>query len=344
MKDYGMIYEELMVLYKRILAYDRGAQDEIYVEEIDGFDEIRVGICRNGVAVVLPAAEGSSEPISTDFLNVAFSLRCSIATSNSAESSFQKICLVELKTREDSKVEVFFSIISLLLIRAQYLEKFDIKKFISELVELFSIGTLDSDQDIDGVFGELVFIFVSINPAQSIAAWRNSSGDRYDFSFGAKSVEVKTSLGVRKHNFSMSQLSPVVGIDCYVASIQAQVDSSGTSVSELVNLILRRIGSLGDGFEKKFARNIGKSWRLATEKKYDLVSTFKSLRIYSLDSIPKILDYDDGVSEIRFVSDLQSIASVDLSGVSGCDEFLIGLLVDDIGAEGCLDVSPEAFG
>lgn len=105
---------------------------------------------------------------------------------------------------------------------------------LSDFMDLFKPSNGVSDDEVIGLWGELVVISTWENLDSAITCWHEDPTGRYDFASGQKRIEVKTTQSsVRTHTFSSTQLPAADGIELVIASLLADVVHGATSLLDL---------------------------------------------------------------------------------------------------------------
>ena len=152
-------------------------------------------------------------------------------------------------------------------------------------------------------------------PEILIKAWHNIPTAKYDFVMGRDKVEVKsTSSEIRKHHFSLDQLSPSQHSRVIIASAIVRESAQckeGLSVRDLYNKISNKINSIDAQMHmmKVIAETIGTDIHRLNEIFFDYVEACDTLRFYDSKDIPGVdkTAVNPGVSSVGFDSDLSSV-------------------------------------
>jgi hypothetical protein len=277
-----------------------------YVAPIPRYPVFQIGSAPGSILFVINDSNLLTREFSGEILRVRTGLQCALKAEG--ESKVRKIALIELLATEGKLVSAFLSVIAAMLLRSTESKEFSIEEFVDSLIDIFSKTKSATLEDAQGLFGELVAISVATDKFIVLNGWRNFSEDRFDFSIENQRVEVKTTTGLRKHHFSHEQLSPPSGISVFVCSIQTNSSEDGMTVGGLLEKIIENISDneLRYLLYKKAYGKIDLKIDELNFFKFDYKSAVSSLKFYRSNDIPRILSIDQGVSDIRFVSDLQS--------------------------------------
>lgn len=181
------------------------------------------------------------------------------------------------------------------------------------LRDLFSAPGSLSLESGRGLWGELLFIRYSDQPAQSVRAWHKSPNALYDFEFEDYSVEVKTSGGnSRSHVFSGAQLRNAKTEDQLV-SIMLRSGDMGITAKTLIDEIIKVLDPRSSGiFLEKLLPVLGSERLDLDDESFVVKTTLDSSRIFPLAKL-KCPSVD--VSGIGTITRLDVM--IDLSNESG---------------------------
>lgn len=196
-----------------------------------------------------------------------------------------------------------------------------ISTVVDRLATLFLALKHPPSGPVQGLWAELFLIVTAKSPSVLLDAWHIDSGERFDFSFGIDRIEVKSSGNrIRSHHFSYHQAYPPDDLSVFVASLFVEESAGGTSLGNLWD----KAKSLAAGspdlrlkVDQICVDVLGSDWERARERCFDYSLARHSLAFYDIRSIPKVpRDLPEGVSDVRFVSDLSRLSPVDPSKTS----------------------------
>ena len=156
-----------------------------------------------------------------------------------------------------------------------------------------------------------------------LRAWHAEPAERFDFSSGLDRIEVKGSGNrTRSHHFTYHQAYPPDELSVFVASLFAEECVGGASLGDLWD----KARSLATGnaelrlkVDQICVEVLGSDWEHARERSFDYNVAKDSLAFYDIRNIPKVpRDLPEGVSDVRFVSDLTRTTPSDVSKSSNC--------------------------
>ena len=257
-------------------------------------------------------------------LTLKFDKQCFLSE-NKKTTEEKKFTVLECNTDEEIKIKLFFDTVEKLFTHLSPTPTDDeIIDIIIEIVQLFS--QIDSSEnEVKGLWGELLIIYISKNKKKAAVAWHKNNESRYDFADYNEFLEVKATINNdRKHEFSYHQLNGNVK-NLFVASILIREDlSAGLSVNDLKETIFTEISDLEikRKIETLIIKTLGKKYDFLINKKYDLEYAKRNIRFYSSENVPKINIYDEGVSNITFVSDLSYSVELDITESKLLDNIL----------------------
>ena len=206
-----------------------------------------------------------------------------------------------------------------------------IVQVVQRLVEIFRRLTRPASRSLNGLVGELFLIAASRDVGASVAAWRSTDIDRFDFSTGNVRLDVKASAErSRIHHLSAEQCQPPAGTVGLLASLFIESSGGGQSLRELVvaieaalagndNLILK--------VQETIAETLGEALPTAMGARFDDRLALASLRFYDLATVPAIRDgVPPEVSGVHFRSDLSRTGQLNETDVQAMSETALQFL------------------
>ncbi|MCW2501680.1 MAG: hypothetical protein JWN87_3356 [Frankiales bacterium] len=182
---------------------------------------------------------------------------------------------------------------------------------IDRIGELFRLLGKDAHKSLVGVWGELVLIAGSDDPAAAVRAWHVLSTAAHDFTAGGVHVEVKATEGARRHHFSLQQLKPHG--TTLVVSLMLEGSDDGRSVLDLYDEVLELVHEEPDLQEKVhrlLMSAVGFRIGLAGDVRFDVIAALSSAKYVFSEDVPQVLEpLPRGVSDVRFLADLESCPS-----------------------------------
>ena len=184
-----------------------------------------------------------------------------------------------------------------------------IVQVVHRLIELFRRLSRPAARSLNGLLGELFLIAASRDVRASVAAWRSTEIDRFDFSTGNVRLDVKASgERLRVHHLSSQQCQPPPGTVGLLASLFIEGSGGGQSLRELVATIEAALSGDDDlilKVQETIAETLGESLPTAMGARFDDRLALASLRFYDLATVPAIRDgVPPEVSQVHFRSDL----------------------------------------
>ena len=214
-------------------------------------------------------------------------------------------------TSHDSQAQAYFLRVceTILRIVGPNPSLYAIVQVVQRLIELFRHLSRPASRSLNGLLGELFLIAASRDVCASVAAWRSTDMDRFDFSTGNVRLDVKASgERLRVHHLSAEQCQPPVGTVGLLASLFIEGSGGGQSLRELVTKIEAAL--VGNDclilkVQETVAETLGESLPTAMGARFDDRLALASLRFYDLAMVPAIRDgVPPGVSGVHFRSDL----------------------------------------
>lgn len=270
--------------------------------------------------------------VALENLRVEHSIRCHIAGHGgvSIDSVFTILrCLSDERALQEYFLMTIGTIIPTLPLSPSAR---DLSEAIDKLVELFHALAQAPTRHVQGLWAELFVITQSTCPISMIEAWHSEIDERFDFSSGQQRIEVKSSSDrTRRHFFSLEQAYPPEGTDVLIASVFIERATNGTSLGDLWDEVRGAVESapmLLMKIERVCLKALGNSWADARTKCFDLQLAEQSLAFYRVEGIPRITaDLPQGISEVKFRSDLSLATSVDF--IKGCaGDMLFNVIID----------------
>lgn len=199
-----------------------------------------------------------------------------------------------------------------------------IVQVVQRLVELFRRLAHPASRSLNGLLGELFLIAVSRDVRASVAAWRSTDIDRFDFSTDNVRLDVKASAErLRVHHLSAEQCQPPAGTIGLLASLFIEGSGGGLSLRELVATIEAALTGNDDLIlkaQETIAETLGESLPTAMGARFDDRLAFASLRFFDLATVPAIRDgVPPEVSSVHFRSDLsrtEPLSETDMRAMS----------------------------
>jgi hypothetical protein len=263
--------------------------------------------------VVLIAAEpGPGFPaIRLRHLEVDFGARCKIREQAGADTEGD---FVSIQGRELSAelVDVFLTVMeSLLAALPSQPHLPQVRQAVHDVSELFRALEVPARRDAQGLWAELFVIATRDHSTDWLRAWRITSSDKFDFTFGVVLVDVKsTQLPRRLHTFSLDQLSPPEGATAYVASVLVRPSASGPGVLGLAERIAAKVAESRDLVDKVWRNTVealGRDFGELTDLRFDEAYAQQTLRFLPSELIPRPRQVDQGVTNVRFDADIDDV-------------------------------------
>lgn len=305
----------------------RGADESAFgVRSIPGYERHYVGRNSTGhPSLLLGSRPGAFHaPVRLAMLEARFGNRHRIHTMDGDER--EELLSVITCTSDDAQVQAYFLHVcgTILRIVGPNPALHDIMQVVQRLIELFRRLSRPASRSLNGLLGELFLIATSRDVRTTVAAWRSSDIDRFDFSIGNVRLDVKASSErLRVHHLSVEQCQPPVGTVGLLASLFIEGSGGGQSLRELITMIEAALAGSDDlilKVQETIAETLGESLSTAMGARFDDRLALASLRFYDLATVPAIRDgVPLGVSAVHFRSDLshtEPLSTNDLSQLS----------------------------
>ena len=285
---------------------------QYHVKPINGLDNHYFGRTNSGAPCLLLFSKDSSvkTPIRLASIDVTFAVPCTISSIEDEMVRTETMTAI-VCTATDHAVQNYFAHICgtiLQIVGAEPDLEFVVET-VKRLVDLFQKLSAPARKSVIGLIGELFVIYSANSATESLAAWRSTVDDRYDFSVDDIRLEVKASGSrQRAHSFSLEQCNPPADTTGVLVSMFVESSGGGMSLLELINRIeaqVRDDATLPLKLEENIVDCLGKDLTAALNMRFDDKLAKSSLIIYDLTKIPAIRESVPlDVSQIRFLSDL----------------------------------------
>lgn len=298
------------------LSVPRGA--EFSARQVSGSDYHFVARDSHGQLAILVGAKDLSAvvipPIKLREVEVHFGVLCKVSL---PDGSVRECRFAVLKcVSQEWEVERYFLSVGEAIIRliGPSPAASTITGAIRRVVDLFQRLHRPPSRQVAGLYGELLLIAWSDNPARAMRAWRSEQFARYDFAVEDARLDVKTSLRrTRSHKFSLEQCQPPPGTVGLFASLLLD-SSSGASVAEVMQRIETALAGEAELILKLHeivADTLGTTIVEGLATRFNDRAARASLRYYFASSVPMPGGpIPEAVSEIKFRADLTSTQSV----------------------------------
>lgn len=306
-----MMAPTLVTLWKEL--DDPSSVDEwaFSTVEIAGMPHLRLGRGPKGPALLLDRDPSSAPaaPLRLANLSAWFGVTCVIESAAGVERRTMDVVVC---TSQDIALRaLFLNAAEQLLVPTS---GGSISSLISDLVELFRNLRESPKGSVSGVWGELFIIWAAPDVDRMIDAWHSDPTEVFDFARATRRLEVKTSLGERRHHFSLEQVTPMQGVSASVVSIQTRPAVSGPSILELVTGIADRSGRADSASRliKTVVSVLGSESPHVAESRFDDSLASSTMRVFDSLSVPRPTGVPDRVSAVKFVSDLSDLPPLPL--------------------------------
>ncbi|WP_078127681.1 PD-(D/E)XK motif protein [Leptospira alexanderi] len=183
------------------------------------------------------------------------------------------------------------------------------KDFFSPLPKLTIENTI-------GLWGELYTIYNSNKTDFVVGCWKGPEGDMIDFRSENFAIEVKTSIENNLHKFSHNQLAALKEhVSSCIYSYNIIKDNiKGMNISELATAVLSKIRN--KDYFKYLLRCAGVDLNNVDSESLIRFRLNREVKIIDSRSIPSVLTFEFGVSNIQFQSELGHLSNLN-------EEFLL---------------------
>ena len=202
-------------------------------------------------------------------------------------------------TRWDLHPFFINSLSALLAVEDWDIENPLIDSFIFKLADLFRPGQVVSERSVQGLWGELFYIYNSKNKEDTLKAWHTSNNNLHDFSFSDKTLEVKSTLNKkRSHIFAIEQLTSASENDLLVSLMLVRSDA-GLNITDLAFIIDKDLKPQSrDKLWRQITEVVGTNILQAESYKYILKSAVEGLKYFKLNGVIKRYSIEDGTGRV----------------------------------------------
>lgn len=269
--------------------------------------------------LVQTASIGRSLPvIKLKSFEAYFGVQCSLQDQTSGTTS-ARLAVIVCPAQDEEIIRFFLSVCtSLIGLVGDTPDPNTLWAAANRIASLFQKLSRPPTRSVNGLFGELLTIWRSIDPVSMAGMWRAGSQARFDFTGGSLRADVKTTSGrLRSHVMSFEQCNPPAGTLGVIASIFTERVGSGMSLGTLLSDIEQMLSAhpqLLLKLQEQTAETLGDSFRASLEIQFDLALSRASFRLYRVVDIPSVRgDLPIGVSAVHFTSDLSAVEPVEPS-------------------------------
>jgi hypothetical protein len=283
-------------------------------EVIDDATGTRLGLSAKSLALMLPVLEDSEHDGDVRYANLVVRQRASCRVVESGVESSGTFAVVECVSPDHQVRDTFLDVVEWLVPEGP-LNAGEVRSIIASLVRLFQLSEAPPRTSTVGLWGELWLMSISSDAAAMARAWHVTMRDRWDFSAEGLRLEVKTSTGVRRHHFSLEQLTAPADAVIRVASIVTTRLASGPSIRTLLEQVLTDIddADLRGQVVNVAMSSLGDGWSTGRLEAFDADLARTTLRILDADLIPSVEQPPPEVSAVSFEVDVEDVDPVDAS-------------------------------
>jgi hypothetical protein len=192
----------------------------------------------------------------------------------------------------------------------------EIIQIVNKLIKLFKGISSPPLKSVQGLWAELFFISIQDKIKEYILAWHPNIEDNYDFNFGKKRIEIKSSSNRKRHHFfSLKQLEEIKNTQVIITSIFAEQSPNGKSMEDLIEIIKPKINNDLKLLEKIYYicyKTLGNSLDNSFKIKYDIHLGKDSIKHYELKKIPKLrkIELPKGILDLKLLVNLEDIKNL----------------------------------
>ena len=161
----------------------------------------------------------------------------------------------------------------------------------------------------------LVLISYCVSSLSGIVCVCLGRNNRFEQLFDFHEMDMKT-IFLRQHHFNLSQLDVAAPLQSFIASLLVNRMGGGLSIVDLVNIIKPRLSSIEACIHIDYVvfTTIGADWKALKSERFDYDFAKRSLSFFDSKAVPSVsVPLPKGVSNVHFVSDLESVSPMHLS-------------------------------
>jgi len=270
-------------------------------------------------------------PIRLESLDVQFDLACHVRKERAVDQQ-GTFTVIRCRSHDLETVRYFLSVCETILrILGDDPTRAGLSSVVQRLAAIFQKMQKAPTRSIDGLIGELYFLWRSANPVRALNAWRTDENARFDFSDGDVRIDVKaTGRRSRVHTFSYDQCNPPPGTLAIVASLFIERAANGMTLQSLLGEIERMATAQADlvfKLHEVAVGTLGASLNESLSQRFDVRLADSSLSLFDLRDVPAIRGpLPVGVSDVHFRSDLSPLRALSIQALIDRDPVFWDLL------------------
>lgn len=302
---------------------------EFLAERIEQWPQYRLGKDRTGRPAILieqprGLVVGALPNVELRFISFWPATACEIGSGQQVDSGV--FAIVRSKSDDPAAQKLFLGVVgSWIETLGQAPALSEVRSSFERLAGLFEALAEIRPSDAVGLWGELFMIAASASPELAVRAWHSDVRELFDFRSGLSAVEVKTTASkIRKHEFSLEQLSPAADTQLLVASMMLESSGHTVSLADLVNVVKAQLtqADLRLRVDELVASTLGAAWRESAAVRFSPASALSSLRFFRDSAIPCVeRELPVEVSDVRFKVELDGVPPVDLETTTSISAF-----------------------
>lgn len=316
---------DLAAIYRSLPEFV-GTGDSYAAQPVGSRERYRIGRDPAGNPALLIATEPerrSTAALPLEFSNLSFRPRCQCRLKLvGAHEATQTLAVLKCTTDDPALRDYFLRSLSGTLDALPEIPTEDsVIEAVSRLVELFRALEAPPRKSLQGLWCELLLIARASHIRQAAMAWHSDPAALFDFTAGMQHIEVKSVIGpIRRHHFSLQQLSPPQKADIVIASFLLEESGRGISIAALWEELAGRrqlTTELRNRLLHVLTLGLGRDWKKADRVVFDPDSALRNMRLYDASAIPKVSpNIPAEVSEVSFCSELTDTPDISLAAAS----------------------------
>jgi len=310
------------------LAMPSGASD-FAAERIAGWNNYRIARNRAGQAALLIAHQmeaGGVAPADLELRHVAFlsAAECQITSSEGTESGI--FAVVRWKTSDGPLQDLFLEVLGSWIGTLGHSPNIStIRSGFDRLAQVFADLERPAIREVIGLWGELLVIACANDPEVLLRGWHVDPYELHDFQAGLDLLEVKTTIApLRRHDFTLAQLSPPSGTRLVVASMMLSSHGGTLSILDLAQVVKARFANpeLKLRVDLAVISAMGDVLQDTVSYRFNPHASASTLRFFDGSRIPcvsRVLPAE--VSDVRFKVELDGLAHLSDSALQSISPF-----------------------
>jgi len=221
-------------------------------------------------------------------VSVAFEMHYEVTDTEKNKISSGIYCKFTCEPYSESLHRYFIEVLAATAsVHGTILTQSEADSVVNAMLELFRQMENPPNKTVIGLWGELLTIEASANPAECIDAWHISGTDTFDFAFSSSRLEVKaTERATREHDFALAQVRGGRSGDV-IASVMMFRSPAGITALGLAHRIAVRVPPVQQQKLWMLVLGaLGADAEASDFQAFDLTSALSNLRFIPASAVP----------------------------------------------------------